>query len=148
MSACVVSTSTSRSPAPSDWRALTSCISTPATRPATVWNDWFASRWFVARTRLAIVSSIFSAISGLPASSRRTSPASSATAAVASSACALAERTSPPNIDSSPNMSPARSSARAIVRPPCSRVIFTAPERTTKQVSPSSPSRKMTCPAS
>ena len=50
------------------------------------------------------------------------SPLSSATSVVGSSASAVAERVSPPNMASSPKMAPGRSSASATVRPSmCSR---------------------------
>ncbi len=60
------------------------------------------------------------------------SPDSTATSAVGSSASAVAERVSLPNIASSPKISPGRSSASASVRPSmCSRRMLTEPERTT-----------------
>ena len=96
------------------------------------------------RTRSESTASSFSAMSGLRRISRSMSGPSSATAAVSSIASAVAERVSWRNIASSPNMSPARSSDSAIVRPSWwSRVSTTAPLRIRKQVSPGSPSRKM-----
>ena len=62
-------------------------------------------------------SSIFTAISGCWIMIRRMSPARIASARVGSSASTLAERVSPPNIASSPKMSPGRSSASVITRP-------------------------------
>ena len=60
------------------------------------------------------------------------SPERTATSEVSSSASAVAERVSQPNMASSPNMAPVRSSASASVRPSmCSRRMLTEPLRTT-----------------
>jgi hypothetical protein len=61
----------------------------------------------------------------------------------------VALRVSPPNMASSPKIAPGRSSVSVITRPSeWRRVTRAAPDRTTKQVSPTSPSRNTTCPAS
>ena len=84
------------------------------------------------RTRSAIVPSIFRAIPGLDVIRLCMSRPSTATSAVGSSASAVAERVSPRNRASSPNMAPVRSSASATVRPSgCSRRMLTEPLRTT-----------------
>ena len=72
-----------------------------------------------------------------------------ATARIGSSTSTLAERVSPPNIASSPKIAPGRSSASVITRPSeWRRVTRPEPERTTKQVSPESPSRNTSSPVS
>ena len=79
---------------------------------------------------------------------RRRSEARIATARVSASASTVAERVSPPNMASSPKMSPGRSSASVMILPSeWRRVTRTVPERITKQVSPLSPSRNTTSPA-
>jgi hypothetical protein len=81
--------------------------------------------------------------------SRRRSAARIARARIGSSTSMLAERVSPPNIASSPKIAPGRSSVRVMTRPSeWRRVTRAAPDLTTKHVSPVSPSRKTTCPAS
>ncbi len=83
-----------------------SSASTPATRLDTFWKDCRAIRAFASRSFSPSAPSSLTAISGCSFSSRFRSPARIATACMSSSASTVAERTSPPNIASSPKISP------------------------------------------